>query len=160
MNKKKILLYTISLTVVLLLIVFCILLLIEKNTFKKYNSVDIGYYNNYFEDNCGATLSQFLETKKFKKYQFTGNENSDDKIFKEYQSKIRELVKSNDSIAGVHLVFNKKTKYEDVIKAFDICNIENAKSYIVKDYDIWVTNGMTKEFQRKFPFKTKVRFKE
>ena len=156
MNKKKILLYTISLTVVLLLVVFCILLLIEKNTFKKYNSVDIGYYDNYFEDNCGATLNQFLETKKFKKYQLTGNEDIDNKIFKEYQSKIRELVKSNDSISGVHLVFNKKTKYEDVIKAFDICNIEKAKSYIVKDYDIWVTNGMTKEFQRKFPFKPKI----
>lgn len=160
MKKKKILLYTFFLTITLLLITFCVLSLLEKNTFKKYYSLNIGYYNNDFEDNYGATLQQFLDTKKFTNYQLKGIKKNDNETFKKYQLSIRQLVKTNDSTTGVHLLLHKSTKYEDVIKAFDICNVEKAKSYIVKGYDIWVTNGATKEFQRKFPFKPKKRIIE
>jgi hypothetical protein len=161
MERKKIFLYTIILTGTLLLITFCILSLIEKNTFKKYNSLNISYYQKGFmEENYGCSLEQFLETKKFTTIELTGNKKIDNKLLLKYQLKIRELVQKNDSISGVHLKLNKKTEYEEVIRAFDICEIEKAKVYIPYNYDIWVTNPATKEFKKKYPFKPKTQVRE
>jgi hypothetical protein len=64
----------------------------------------------------------------------------EDKIKLNYaQLKIRELVLSKDSIKGVHFHFDDKAKYWTLIRAFDICEIENEKNYLPYQNDIWVT---------------------
>ncbi len=147
--------YSIILTVTLLLVSFCILVLIKNKNFEKEYSFNIGFVpKNFYEDNCGCSFKKVLSFRKFTSYQLKNNE-SDEKLFKEIQMETRNLIKNNDSKNGIHIKFNKKTKYEDVIKVLDICKIEKAPTYILEDYDIWIMNGSNSELKKHCPFKFK-----
>ena len=39
---------------------------------------------------------------------------------------------------GVHFHFKDNSKYWTLIRALDICDIENVQTYVPKDNDIWV----------------------
>ncbi len=53
----------------------------------------------------------------------------------------------------MHLKLNYKIKYEEVIKALEIYEIEKARVYFPNNYDIWVSNYATAEFIKKHPMK-------
>ena len=109
--------------------------------------------DDHYTNNYGCPLEDFLKTKKFINFTLTGNQKSDSIQFANFQVEIRNLIKTKDSIKGVHLLLNEKSKYEDLVKAFEICNYEKAKVWIPRDYDIWVTNEATSEFKKKCPLK-------
>jgi hypothetical protein len=85
----------------------------------------------------------------------TNNENKDKILFKKIQLKVRNLVKNNDPNNGIYVKLNLKTKYEDVIKILDICKIEKAPVYILKDYEIWVMTGSNSELNKNCPLNPK-----
>jgi len=154
-SKKKMFIYSIVLTVTLLLVSFCILVLIKNKNFEKDYSFNIGFTpKNFYEDNCGCSFEKVLSFRKFTSFVMKNNE-SDKKLFKEIQIKIRNLIKNIDSKNGIHIKFNKKTKYEDVIKVLDICEIEKVPTYILEDYNIWIMTGSNSELEKHCPFKLK-----
>jgi hypothetical protein len=51
-----------------------------------------------------------------------------------------ELVKSHDTLNGIHFVFDNEASYEDFIKAVDICRISGAKTYMPYKNNLWVYN--------------------
>jgi hypothetical protein len=62
------------------------------------------------------------------------------------------MVKNNNSEIGIHVKFNLETKYENVVRIFDICEIEKVEIYIYKDYDFWIMAGLNAEQKRNCPF--------
>jgi hypothetical protein len=151
MKFKRIYFYVIGLILIGMTILFSILILIKNNNFTKETSLNITYYNKSFKEDFGFSLNDFLETKKFKTITLSGIEKIDRKLLNKFQLEVKKIVKSNDSIIGIHLILNKKTKYEEVIRAFEICEIEKAKVYIPNGYDIWVTNYATNKFGKIHP---------
>lgn len=154
-TKKKIFIYSITLTITLLLVSLCVLVLIKNKTFEKEYSFNIAFPSkNFYEDNYGCSLAEILSFRKFTTYRLT-NDESDENLFKKIQYATKNLIQKNDSKNGIHVKFNKKTKYGDVIKVLDICQIEKVPCYIVKDYDVWIMTGTNEELEKhcKFQFK-------
>ena len=152
--KRKIFIYVITLTATLLLVAFCILILIKNKNFEKENSLDISFPpKNFYENNYGCSLEKILSFRNFTTYNLTNNENEDKILFKQIQISVRKLIKSNDSENGILIKFNQKTKYGDVIKLLDICQIEKVPTYLVNNYDIWIMTGKNLELEKNCPFK-------
>jgi hypothetical protein len=152
-TKRKILIYTITLTFTLVFVTFCILILLKNKNFDKEYSFDISFPSeNFYEDCFGCSLEKILSFRKFTTYKLTNDVNMDNILFKKIQLKVRNLIKNNDSANGIHVKFNRKTKYEDVIKILDICVIEKVPTYILKDYDVWIMTGSNAELVKNCPF--------
>ena len=147
-TKKKLLIYSITLTVAVLLVSLCVMILIKNKNFEKEYSMRLSFPpTNFYEDNYGCSLAEILSYRKFTTYSLT-NTKSDENLFTTIQSATKSLIQKNDSKNGVHVKFNEKTKYGDVIKILDICSIEKAPVYIVKDYDVWIMTGTNEELEK------------
>ena len=84
-------------------------------------------------------------SRTFVDINLTGSDD-EDKIKLDFaQLEIRELIKSYDTIKGVHFHFNNQTKYKSLVRAINICEVENAEQYITKGNDIWVLNTYPSE---------------
>ena len=148
-SEKKILIYSITLTLTLLLVLLCVLILIKNNNFKKEYSFNIGIpAENEYEDVYGCSLKTILSYRKFKTYSWNNDKAKDELLFKQIQSEIRTIVKNNDSENGVHVTFNAKTKYQDVIRTLDICEIEKVDTHILDDFDVWIMTGKNLELEK------------
>lgn len=153
-TKKKISLYTISLTFTLVFAIFCILILLKNKNFEKEYSMELSFPSkNFYEDCYGCSLEKILSFYKISSYELTNDKHRDEMIFKKIQLKIRNLVKSKDSNNGINLKLNVKTKYEDVIRILDICEIEKVQFYVIEDYDVWIFSGTNSEVKKQCPFK-------
>lgn len=153
-TKRRILIYTISSAVTLILITFCIFILLKNKNFEKEYSINISFPSkNSYEDCYGCSLKKLLSFRKFKIHELTNDESIDNILFKKIQFEIRNLVKNKDSNNGIHIKLNLKTKYEDVIKIIDICEIEKAQTYLIKDYDVWIMTGINLELKKNCPLK-------
>ena len=65
-------------------------------------------------------------------------ENESDKIKLAFsQIRVREILKYNDSTKGVHYHFGDSSEYWTFIKTLDIFQIEQAKTYMIYENDIW-----------------------
>ena len=154
-GKKKIFIYSIISTIVLLLISVCILVLIENKNFEKEYSFNIGMPSkNFYEDCYGCSLEKILSFRKFKTYEITNVKEKDEILYSKIILNVRNLVKSKDSQHGIQVKFNLKTKYEDVIRILDICETEKAPTYILKEYDIWIMAGKNIKLIKNCPPKT------
>jgi hypothetical protein len=68
----------------------------------------------------------------------TGN-NQDDSIKLNFsQIRLRELLRSNDSLNGIHFQFGDSSQYWSFVRALDICRIEKAKTYMPYENSLWV----------------------
>ena len=152
--KKKIFVYSITLAITFLLILFCILVLIKNKNFEKEYSLDLGLPSkNFYEDLCGCSLEKILSYRSFKTYQLTSDDNQNQIISKQIQADVINIVKSNDSKKGVNVKFGIKTKYGDVVRILNICQIEKVETYILKDYDVWIMTGSNSELSKNCPFR-------
>ena len=153
-EKKKIFIYSIVSTIVLLLISVCILILIKNNNFEKEYSLNIGMPSkNFYEDCCGCSLEKILSFRNFTTYEITNVEEKDEVLFSKIRMNVQNVVKSKDGQNGIHVKFNLKTKYENVIRILDICETEKAPTYILKDYDVWIMAGENTELKKNCPYK-------
>lgn len=152
--KKKIFVISIISTFTLLFILLCILILLKNKNFEKEYSFNISLPpENFYEDNCGCTLEKLLSFRNFKSFELNPNTDKNEIIFSQIQINVRNIIRSNDSKNGIHVKLSKKTKYEDVIRILDICEIEKAPTYVLKDYDIWIMTSSNSEMKKNCPFK-------
>lgn len=153
-TKKKIFFISIISTFTILLILLCILIMLKNKNFEREYSFNLSLPSeNFYEDTCGCTLEKLLSFRNFKSFELNLNTDKNDTIFSQIQINVRNIIRSNDSKNGIHIKLSKKTKYEDVIRILDICEIEKAPTYILKDYDIWIMTGSNSEMKKKCPFK-------
>ena len=146
--------FSITSTLTFLLILFCILFLVNSKTFKKEYSLNLHLPSkNFYEETCGCSLEKILSFRTFKSYQLTTNESQNLLLFKQIQSDIKNMVRSNDSKNGINIKLNTKTKYGEVVKILDVCKTEKAQTYILKDYDIWIMTGSNSELKKNCPYK-------
>jgi len=153
MRNKKTFFYIVGSISLAFILIFGIFFLLKNKPFETYGVKSVVFYNRDYEKLQEFTLEEFLETKIFINLELTGNTNNDKKVLDIFRMKVRELVVSKDSIKGVHLKLNPKTKYEEFIKAIDICETEKAVVYIPYENNLWVTNRSTKKFQKLHPLK-------
>jgi hypothetical protein len=153
-TKKKLFIFSLISAITLLLILFCILILLRNNNFKKEYAFDLGMPSEgFYEDICGCSLEKALSYRNYKTYELPSDKTQNQKVFIRIQSDVRDIVKRNDSKNGVHIKLGTKTKYGDVVRILDIGRIEKAPTYILKDYDIWIMTGSNAELAKNCPFK-------
>ena len=124
-------------------IIFSLLFLslLTNYTFKSEHSVAMLKYSNSYDQKFDYKLKEFLNTKKFKNYEFTGNEILDKEILKQYRVNVNTLIKSKDTLKGIRFKFNNVTNYQNFINVFDVCFIENAE-YIYNEKDLWIVSPL------------------
>jgi biopolymer transport protein ExbD len=152
--KKKIFALSIVSITTLLVILFCIIVMLKNKTFERENLFSLALPpENFYEDICGCSLEKVLSFRKFKSYELTIQNDEKQKQFGQIQTDIRNIVTRNDSENGIHVKINKKTSYGDVVRILDICEIEKAPTYILKDYDIWIMTGRNAELEKNCPMR-------
>jgi hypothetical protein len=60
------------------------------------------------------------------------------------QLEIRRIIKTKDTTKGVHFNFETDSKYWTVIRAFDICFIEKAHTFVPFKNHVWMFNYFPK----------------
>lgn len=115
----------------------CLLWILSNRTFSQ-RATTIFYRDKEVEKTLGYTLEEYLKTKSIVSLKLIGNEKYDDRILNLFQLEIRKIIKAEDPHKGIHLKFNKKTSYEELIRSFQICKIEDCSTYVPDGYDLWV----------------------
>ena len=150
--KKNVYIISVVITSILLLILLCILVLINNKNFRQEYVLEIGLpHDNLYEETTGCSLKKILSFRTFKSYSLNSDEQHNNRMFKQIQSEVHRIVTSKDGKNGVNVKFNMKTKYEDVVRILDICQIEDPPFYILKDYDIWIMAGSNAELTKNCP---------
>ncbi|RZJ53371.1 MAG: hypothetical protein EOO44_08695 [Flavobacterium sp.] len=126
----------------------CLLWMIKNDSFKE-DATYIGYRDKDIEKTLGITLEEYIKTKSIVSFELNGNEKYDDSILKRFHLEIQEILKAEDPKRGIHLTFDKKTSYENVIRAFQICKKEGASTYVPDGYDFWVFPFYKKKINNK-----------
>jgi hypothetical protein len=121
----------------IIFIAACLLWMIRNSTFEE-KATHIYYRDKDLEKGLPFTLEEYVKTKSIISLKLTGNEKYDDSILNRFQLEIRKIMDAKDFHKGIHLKFNTKTLYEDVIRSFQICKIEDCSTYVPDGYDLWV----------------------
>lgn len=158
-TKKKTVVFSITLTLSILMLFFCILFLANSKTFEKEYLIKFHLPpENFYEKNCGCSLEKILSYRNFKSYQLTTNESENRILFKQIQTDIKDIVRNNDSKNGINIQLNSKTKYGEVIKILKFCETEKVKTYVLKDYNVWIMTGSNPELEKNCPTKKTFNF--
>jgi hypothetical protein len=123
--------------VLIIFISVCLLWVIRNNTFEEKATV-ISYRDKDVEKRFSYNLEEYLKTKSIISLKLIGNKEYDDSILNLFQLQIKKIMNAEAPNKGIHLKFDKKTPYEDVIRSFQICKIEDCSTYIPDGYDLWV----------------------
>ncbi|KAF2516457.1 hypothetical protein [Flavobacterium foetidum] len=113
------------------------------------NATYISYRDKSIEKQLGYNLEDYVKTKSMLRLQLNGNARHDDSVLNDFQLEIQKIKKIQNPNKGIHLKFGKKTAFENVIRSFQICKIEDCATYAPDGYDFWV-----------FPYHKKIKLKE
>ena len=86
-----------------------------------------------------------LPKRNYHNINLTGEEFGDKVKLNNAQFELRRLLQEKDTINGLHIIFGNKTKYWEMVKAIDICKIENVQAYMLYRNDFWALNLSSKE---------------
>ena len=75
--------------------------------------------------------------RKFTDLNLTGNIKADKIKLQFFHRRVSEMINSNDTTSGMHLIFGDSTNYGDFIRAVDILRSEKARLYLVVDNHLW-----------------------
>jgi hypothetical protein len=140
-GQKKKHYYPIGLISLILLPTFCIWYLYNCKAFKKTRVMEINWGSNFKNELIPFDVHP---EREFVDFHITGNDKANKIILDSSQIEIRKLISTKDSTKGVHFIFNNDSKYWALIKAMDICFIENARCFVPKGNDLWVFNYTSK----------------
>lgn len=158
-TKKKTVVFPVTLTLTILMLFFCVLFLANSKTLEKEHSIEFHLPpENFYEKICGCSLEKLLSYRNFKPYQLTTNESQNRILFKQIQTDIKDMVRTNDSKNGINIQLNTKTKYGEVIKILNICKTEKVKTYVLKDYNVWIMTDSNLELEKNCPTKKTLDF--
>lgn len=119
---------------------------IEVYSFYLEPNIDIEEYASYFKDSI--LKNNYIEIK------LTGNEEEDIIKLRSAQLNIRELKQSEEKTKGLCIHFGDSSKYWELVKAIDICNIEEIKTFSLFKNNLWIFNfkkDPTMITEREFP---------
>jgi hypothetical protein len=72
----------------------------------------------------------------------------DDEIKQAYfQMKIREILKVNDTLSGLHFIFEDNATYGSFVQTVDILRIEGAKTYMPLENNLWFYHFQVDKYQ-------------
>jgi hypothetical protein len=121
-----------------LLPLLCLFYFYDNESFKEYGALNMNFPDNEMMEK-GRKDFDFTVLRKYKEFSFNNSEVLERKKLKEMQLSVRILKKSNDTINGVKIHFEKKTTYAVFIRVIDILGVEeNMPFYMNYKNDIWV----------------------
>lgn len=85
-------------------------------------------------------LSQKRTKRHYTDFVLNGNQNDNKTKLNVFRQKIREIIRKNDTLNGVHLLFEESAKYEVYIQSINICNEEGLLQYAPFENNIWALN--------------------
>ncbi|HEY0261552.1 MAG TPA: hypothetical protein VGB95_00895 [Chitinophagales bacterium] len=114
------------------------------NKYSKYRAIEVVWWGpNLHKDFPNDFPVENHPNINYIDISILGND-SIDKVKLDYaQLQIRELIKSEDTLTGIHFYFNGTARYWTFVRAIDILNEERTKVYIPYGNDIWVLNSQT-----------------
>ncbi|PKB17659.1 hypothetical protein CLU82_2880 [Flavobacterium sp. 5] len=118
----------------------CFLTLKYNPSYKIYSSINCDLWGGDENTVLFKEGITFLNSKKFKTVDLTGDNVLDKIKIEKAQNDIRKLVGSKDSVSGIKFHFGQKSEYWTIVKVLDILQIEGANLYMFYKNDIWVTN--------------------
>lgn len=80
---------------------------------------------------------QYPLAKKYTEIILTGHRNEDKIKLAFAQIRIREILKTADTVTGVHFLFQDSSAYESIIGALDKLRAENAETFLALGNNIW-----------------------
>ncbi len=136
-NRTKIF-YPAGLISLILLPILCIWNLNKQKAFEKIGALEVAYfYHNELEEYSNLTsFKKAISSRNYIEIEFTGNKKDDNIIFEYAKVKIKKLIKSKDTLNGIHFKFTEKAKYWHFVKAVDICQQKNQYP-IMDENNIW-----------------------
>ncbi|WP_316768860.1 hypothetical protein [Pedobacter frigiditerrae] len=137
-NRNKIF-YPAGLISLILLPILCIWNLNEQNAFEKIGVLEVAYFyhNELDESSNSQSFKELISSRNYIEIEFNGNEKDDNIILEYAKVKIKNLIRSKDTITGVHFKFTEKAKYWNFVKAVDVCQVESLNPLMDKN-NIWV----------------------
>lgn len=138
---KKRFFYPAGLISLILLPALCIFYLYKHKAFEKPRVIEINWWTEEWGKLSMQEYSYEIHPQRnFIDINITGND-KENKIKLDFAHlEIRKLIATQDTTTGVHFYFDEQSKYWTFIRAIDICKIEKAKVFVLKDNDLWIFN--------------------
>ncbi len=76
--------------------------------------------------------------RNYKRVELTGEREVDSSSLDSVRASVRNIVRQNDTHAGIYIHFGSNTKYQELINVLDICDIDGAKIYEWVDNSFWI----------------------
>ena len=136
---RKRLFYTAGLISLILLPTLCIFYLYKHKAFEKQRVIEVNWWTEEWGKRSMEEYSFKIYPKRnFIEINITGND-LENKVKLDFaRLQIRKLISTQDTTQGVHFHFNEHSKFWTFIRAIDICIIEKAKMFVLKDNDLWI----------------------
>lgn len=93
-----------------------------------------------YKEMFAAYRNHFPPLRNYTKIRLDANQRTNQTKFDFAAIQAMELVESNDTLSGLHFVFNKESSYGNFVKAVDICRMVGAKTYMPYENNLWVYN--------------------
>jgi adenine specific DNA methylase Mod len=132
--------YSAGLISIILLPALCVLHLKNNDAFIHYGVISYSVWDGKENEIGTEGIREFLNSKKYKIVNLTGDNNSNKIKLDNAADKIKRMIVSKDSINGIKFHFSQKSQYWTYVRVLDILAIEKAKFYIPYKNDIWFTN--------------------
>lgn len=147
--------YTSGLISLLLLPILCVLYVQKTKVFERLYAIELNawtpkqakIWRKYGYD------YNIRPNRNFINIYLTGNE-KEDKIKLDFvQLQLRDLVKSKDTISGVHIILGNNSKYWTLIEIINISMKEKARRFTYVGNDFWFFNYFPKPVKKKEDFR-------
>jgi len=90
-----------------------------------------------FEFGFEKYAGQFPPKRNYTVISYSGN-SLEDKIRLSYaQIRIREILKGEDTLNGIHFIFGESANYGTFVETVDILRLEGAKTYMPMENNLW-----------------------
>jgi hypothetical protein len=125
-----------------LLVIPALFIYLTTPLIKKEMLLDISLWNEDWDklSNNRLKMKDVKYKWKYTNIELNDNQLDNQKKLDFAQIRIREIVKVNDTLNGVHFIFNNNSTYGNFVSAINICKIENARIYWIYKDEMWVFN--------------------
>lgn len=147
--------YTSGLISLLLLPILCVLYLQKTRVFERFYAIELNAWTpemSKYAREAGYDYNIHPQRNYLNIY-LTGNEKEDRIKLDFVQLQLRDLVKSKDTISGVHIVLGNNSKYWTLIEIINISMKEKARRFTYVGNDFWFFNYFPKPVKKKEDFR-------
>lgn len=116
---------------------------------KKFYAMEVNWYSPELNRPYGL---QFPPVRQYQVLTMTGNKEDDEAKLDLMQTVLREMLAMNDTINGLRIHFTDTARYESLVHALEICNLEGGVTYLPYENDLWIiTMNRTSALQHCLP---------